>query len=60
MGLLYHSSLQCVKIQDLLRTTSWSTEEGKKSLAVLVFTGHLPLSGCCTLQKNIFQKLLNI
>lgn len=60
MGPLHHSSLQHVKIQELLRTTSWSTEEGEKSLAVLGFTGHLPLSGCGTLQKNILQNLLNM
>lgn len=51
------SSLQRVRIQELLRTTSWSTEDGEKTLAVLGFIGHLPLS----LFRRIFlQNLLNI
>lgn len=58
MGPLHHSCVQHVRFQELLRTTSWSTEEGKKGLAVLVFTDNLPLSGPCSLQKNNFADII--
>lgn len=54
---LRHSCVQHIRIQELLRTTSWSTE-GKKGLAVLIFTDHLPLSGPCSLQKNNFADII--